>query len=167
MGISSPGPVRQIRPNAAPSAVPICQSCGSVGHHSRRSRPRLRWRAPTGNAASASGDQLNAQSLPSASLIGYKDILFTTFSEYAKFRLGLSSPPPLIVLWSRSWRIAALEFEDIDEGSALTVTAPSQPPIFSSFGELACSVLGFTSAPSHCSHCLEPKNPSPCSLFFP
>ena len=83
---------------------PTCQSYGNPGHHSigccftPRSSHLLS--IPAGDAALFAGDPLLHVPLPSGPATGYKNIHFSSFSDYSKRSLGLSPRPLLIVPWS-------------------------------------------------------------------
>jgi len=74
--------------------------------------------------------------------------LFHSVTEYIKEVTGILPPRPVIVPWSRAWRLRALEFIDEPPSpSPVTSSSPTSPVTFSSFGEFASHVLGVRYSP--------------------
>ena len=71
---------------------------------------------------------------------------FASFKDYFFHLTGHT--PPLTITWRRSWSIRAPDFPDDDVEVDWDDTVSSSvlfPPIFSSFGEFARTILGIHS----------------------
>lgn len=129
-----------------------CWACSSFGHIAagcnvspRLARPNVGEHAP-----SPSGDHRSSMTYGPRV---HKPRSFHSFQDFFTQCTGKCPLPPILVPWSLSWSIKAPEFldEDDDEVSVAPPTVsppavpsalPVAPPIFSSFGEFARSVLG-------------------------
>lgn len=74
--------------------------------------------------------------------------LYSSFADYFTQTNGIVPPPPITVPWSRTWRLAAPEFDNDEEvpPSAASSSSPATANIHcSSFGEFAYRILGIRS----------------------
>lgn len=77
---------------------------------------------------------------------------FSSFGDFFLFYTGKRPPKPLTIPWSRTWSLVAPEFPNEDDEVEVLLPPPrragasSLPPVFSSFGEFASSVLGIRSS---------------------
>lgn len=130
-----------------------CNSCFRYGHPSASCRFPPRTSRPTGQG-SCNFDlpriSRPKQTMTSGAREDFAPRRFTSFGEYFTSLTGRPAPSPITVTWGRAWSIKAPDFpDDGDEGeddqAAIAASSASSPPVFTSFGEIARTVLGFQS----------------------